>query len=77
MTPAQAAAALFQAMPRPITISQLEEYGIEIAATNVPRIARELIAAVLGRRVVGPVVDDGDAVDPEPHAVITADLEGV
>jgi hypothetical protein len=44
MTPAEAAAALFHVMPRPLTISQLEEYGIEAAEANVSQIAREILS---------------------------------
>lgn len=44
MTPAQAATALFQAIPRPFTVSQLEEYGIEIAETNLPQISKEILS---------------------------------
>ena len=34
-------------------------------------------AAVLGRGVVGPVVDELLAVDPQPHAVVADGVEGV
>lgn len=44
MTPAEAAAALFQTMPRPITLVHLEEYGIEAVETNIPKIAREILS---------------------------------
>ena len=44
MTPAEAAAALFHAIPRPLTISQLEEYGIEAVGTYVSQIAREILS---------------------------------
>ncbi len=44
MTPAEAAAALFKAMPLPITLSQLGEYGIDAAESHVPHIAREILS---------------------------------
>ena len=44
MTPAEAAAALFRAMPRPLTRGHLEEYGIEAVETTVPLIAREILS---------------------------------
>jgi hypothetical protein len=44
MTPAEAATALFKAMPRPITPLQLEEYGIEATESQVPHIAREILS---------------------------------
>lgn len=44
MTPAEAAAALFQTMPRPLTRLHLEEYGIEAVETNIPLIAREILS---------------------------------
>jgi hypothetical protein len=44
MTPAEAAAALFKAMPSPVTVSQLEEYGIDVPADQAQRIAREILS---------------------------------
>lgn len=44
MTPAEAAAALFRAMPQPISTAQLEEYGIEAAGSNAVQIAREILS---------------------------------
>jgi hypothetical protein len=44
MTPAEAAAALFKTMPQPITVSQLEEYGIETSESTTQQIAREILS---------------------------------
>lgn len=44
MTPAEAATALFKTMPPPVTLPQLEEYGVEAADSNVPHIAREILS---------------------------------
>ena len=45
MTPVEAAAALFKAMPQPITVvSQLEEYGIEASESTAAQIAREILS---------------------------------
>lgn len=44
MTPAEAAAALFQAIPKPITTSQLQEYGIEVSDSTIQRMAREILS---------------------------------
>jgi hypothetical protein len=44
MTPAEAATALFKAMPQPITASQLEEYGVEASDPTAQRIAREILS---------------------------------
>ncbi len=44
MTPAEAATALFKTIPPPITPSQLGEYGIEVAESQVPHIAREILS---------------------------------
>ncbi len=44
MTPTEAAAALFNAMPQPITVSQLEEYGIEASDSTAKRMAREVLS---------------------------------
>ena len=44
MTPAEAADALFNTMPKPITASQLEEYGIETSDSSAQYIAREILS---------------------------------
>lgn len=44
MTPTEAAAALFKTMPQPITVSRLEEYGIEASDSSVKRMAREILS---------------------------------
>jgi hypothetical protein len=44
MTPAEAAAALFKAMPQPVTVAQLEEYGIGVPAPQAQQVARELLS---------------------------------
>jgi hypothetical protein len=44
MTPAEAAAALFKAMPQPITVSQLEEYGVEASDSVAQQTAREILS---------------------------------
>lgn len=44
MTPTEAATALFSAMPQPITVSQLEEYGIEASESTSSQIAREILS---------------------------------
>lgn len=44
MTPTEAAAALFQTMPLPITASQLEEYGVEAPESAIQQIAREILS---------------------------------
>lgn len=44
MTPAEAAATLFQTMPPPITPSQLEEYGVEASESTTQQIAREILS---------------------------------
>ncbi len=44
MTPTEAAAALFNAMPKPLTVSQLEEYGVEASESNSSQIAREILS---------------------------------
>jgi hypothetical protein len=44
MTPAQAAAALFEMMPQPVTVAQMEEYGIESSDANAQRVARETLS---------------------------------
>lgn len=44
MTPAEAATAVFKAMPQPVTASQLEEYGVEASDSTAQRIAREILS---------------------------------
>ena len=44
MTPTEAAAALFKTMPQPLTVSQLEEYGVEASETTAQQIAREILS---------------------------------
>ncbi|MDR4463214.1 MAG: hypothetical protein MRJ66_03005 [Nitrospira sp.] len=44
MTPVEAADALFNIMPKPVTASQLEEYGIEISDSSAQYIAREILS---------------------------------
>lgn len=44
MTPAQAAAALFDMMPQPVSVPQMEEYGIESSDANAQRVAREILS---------------------------------
>jgi len=44
MTPAEAAQALFSAMPQPITVTQLEEYGLEASESTTQQIAREILS---------------------------------
>jgi hypothetical protein len=44
MTPAEAAASLFKAMPQPITTSQLEEYGIAAPESVARQMAREILS---------------------------------
>lgn len=44
MTPKDAAAALFQAMPKPITVDQIAEYGIEVTETQARQVAREILS---------------------------------
>lgn len=44
MTPTEAAAALFKAMPQPIAVSQLEEFGIEASDSTARRMAREILS---------------------------------
>ncbi len=44
MTPTQAAAALFSTMPQPLTVSQLEEYGVEASESTSGQIAREILS---------------------------------
>jgi hypothetical protein len=44
MTPAQAAAALMRIMPEPISVAQLDEYGITASDSNVSTISREILS---------------------------------
>ncbi len=44
MTPTEAAAALFNAMPQLLTVSQLEEYGVEASESTSGQIAREILS---------------------------------
>lgn len=44
MTPGEAAAALFKAMPQPITVAQLGEYGLELSDSTAQQIAREILS---------------------------------
>lgn len=44
MTPAQAAAALFRAMPLPPSLAQLEEYGLTASASTAQAISREILS---------------------------------
>jgi len=44
MTPAQAASALFNAMPQPISPSQLEEYGVTVSESDAHVISREILS---------------------------------
>ena len=44
MTPSEAAAALFKAMPTPLSIPELEEYGIEASESATKQIAREILS---------------------------------
>jgi hypothetical protein len=44
MTPSEAAAALFKTMPTPLSVPQLEEYGIEVPESSAKQIAREILS---------------------------------
>jgi hypothetical protein len=44
VTPAEAAAALFQMMPQPLSVPQLEEYGIEATEDQARHVAREILS---------------------------------
>ena len=44
MTPAQAAAVLFKAMPQPVSTAQLEEYGIDVSESSARQVAREILS---------------------------------
>jgi hypothetical protein len=44
MTPLEAAAALVNAMPAPVSVAQLSEYGIDASEPSARRIAREILS---------------------------------
>jgi hypothetical protein len=44
MTPSEAAQALFKTMPQPVSVAQLEEYGIEASEDKAQHIARETLS---------------------------------
>lgn len=44
MTPAQAAAALIRILPQPISVSQLDEYGITASDADTQAISREILS---------------------------------
>jgi hypothetical protein len=44
MTPVEAADVLFRTMPQPITVAQLEEYGVEASEPFTQQIAREILS---------------------------------
>ena len=44
MTPAEAAAALFKAIPPPVSVSQLQDYGIDVDAAGARQLSRELLS---------------------------------
>ena len=44
MTPAEAAAELLKTMPQPMTVSQLQEYGIDASEAKAQQIAREVLS---------------------------------
>lgn len=44
MTPKEAATALFEAMPQPVSVAQLEEYGIEASEPKAQQVAREILS---------------------------------
>jgi hypothetical protein len=44
MTPKDAAAGLFAALPKPISINQIQEYGIEVTESQARHIAREILS---------------------------------
>lgn len=44
MTPKEAAAALFNAMPHPVTVDQMQEYGIEVTEAQARQVAREILS---------------------------------
>ena len=44
MTPKDAATALFKALPKPISVAQIQEYGIEATEPQARQIAREILS---------------------------------
>lgn len=44
MTPVEAAAALFKMMPQPVTVAQLQEYGIEASESQAQGVSREILS---------------------------------
>ena len=44
MTPKDAAAGLFAALPKPISVDQIQEYGIEVTESQACHIAREILS---------------------------------
>ena len=44
MTPVQAAAALIRMMPEPISVAQLDEYGITASDADIQTISREILS---------------------------------
>jgi hypothetical protein len=44
MTPAQAAAALLQVMPQPVSTAELGQYGIDTSESGARQIAREILS---------------------------------
>jgi len=44
MTPKEAATALFNALPHPVTVDQMQEYGIEVTEAQAREVAREILS---------------------------------
>lgn len=44
MTPAEAAAALLKTMPQPVSVTQLQEYGIDASEAGARQVAREILS---------------------------------
>jgi len=44
MTPKEAATALFNAMPHPVTVEQMQEYGIDVTEAQSRQVAREILS---------------------------------
>jgi hypothetical protein len=44
MTPAEAALALFETMPKPVSVAQLAEYGIDATELQARQVAREILS---------------------------------
>jgi len=44
MTPKDAATGLFAALPKPVSIDQIQEYGIEVTESQARHIAREILS---------------------------------